>query len=185
MPSPATLRDATPDDALAIATVRVAGWRTAYLGLVPQEMLDALDPDDEAVRRRERWGERHAHPHDAELVAEVDGDVVGWAVAGRSRDEGHAGGELYGLYVLPEHWSTGVGHLLLTEVETRLRSFGYAVAHLWVLDGNERAAGFYERHGWAEDGGVQRDERGPYVLHERRRVRRLAGAVPRDQSPDS
>lgn len=170
------VRDATPDDALAISTIRVAGWRAAYPGLMPQGMLDALDPVREAARRRERWDERHAHPHDVELLAQEDGEIVGWAVAGPTRSEDRPGdGELYGLYVLPGRWSTGVGHLLITAVEERLRSFGYAAAHLWVLDGNERAAGFYERHGWIGDGQVKHDDRydpdNPLLEH--RRVRHL------------
>lgn len=168
------LRHATPADVQDIAHVRVAGWRTAYAGLVPQAMLDALDPVSEAVRRRARWAEQHRHPHALELVAEVAGAVVGWAVAGDSREAERAGeGELYGLYVVPEHWSTGVGHRLVLAVEDHLRSCGYAVAHLWVLDGNERAAGFYERHGWQEDGRTQLDRRGAHVLVERGRVRDL------------
>jgi hypothetical protein len=47
-----------------------------------------------------------------------------------------------------------------------------------VLDGNDRAARFYERHGWHEDGAVKEDERivgntGVPALRERRRVRDL------------
>lgn len=52
--------------------------------------------------------------------------------------------ELHALYVLPEHWSTGIGSHLL-EVA--------ACAHqLWVLLRNDRARRFYERNGWAADG---------------------------------
>jgi len=47
-----------------------------------------------------------------------------------------------------------------------------------VLDGNVRAAAFYERHGWHEDGVAKDDDEliaGPHpqTLRERRRVRRL------------
>jgi hypothetical protein len=47
-----------------------------------------------------------------------------------------------------------------------------------VLDGNVRAAAFYERHGWHEDGVTKDDDElisGPYpqTLREHRRVRRL------------
>ena len=37
-----TLRRATPDDAEAIARVRIDGWRRSYKGLVPQAYLDAM-----------------------------------------------------------------------------------------------------------------------------------------------
>ena len=37
-----TIRDAKPEDALAIAEVHIASWRTTYPGIMPQEHLDAL-----------------------------------------------------------------------------------------------------------------------------------------------
>ena len=36
-----TVRDGTADDAAGIARVHVDGWRTRYVGLVPQRLLDA------------------------------------------------------------------------------------------------------------------------------------------------
>jgi RimJ/RimL family protein N-acetyltransferase len=66
----------------------------------------------------------------------------------------------------------------MTDAEIRLREAGFEHAHLWVLDGNVRAAAFYERHGWHEDGVAKDDDEliaGPHpqTLRERRRVRRL------------
>ncbi|ANS79643.1 GCN5-related N-acetyltransferase [Serinicoccus hydrothermalis] len=168
------LRPATPQDAEAVATVRIAGWWGAYPGLLPSSLLHALDVASEAENRRRRWPELHDDPRVVDLVAEVDGLVAGWAVAGPAHDpERPDDGELYGLYVIPRFWSTGLGHRLLVAVEEHLRAQGCAVAHLWVLAGNERAAAFYERHGWLEDGGTQLDRRGGHELLERRRVRDL------------
>ena len=42
------LRDATPDDAHAIATVHVASWQVAYRGFMPDAVLDGLSVDDRA-----------------------------------------------------------------------------------------------------------------------------------------
>ncbi|WP_022925841.1 GNAT family N-acetyltransferase [Serinicoccus marinus] len=169
------LRAATPEDAEAVATVRVAGWWGAYPGLLPSPLLHALDVPDEAARRRARWAEQHADPRGTDLLAEVDGLVCGWAVAGHSRDpERPQDGELYGLYVIPRLWSAGIGHRLMVAVEEHLRAQGYTRAHLWVLDGNARAAEFYEQHGWVEDGGTQLDRRGEHELRENRRVLDLA-----------
>lgn len=175
-----SVRTATRADARSIATIRVQTWRAAYRGLIDESLLDGLDIDREAERRAgPLWDHYHADPRASELVAEADGAVVGWASAGSARDDdlpGHA--ELYAIYALPEHWSSGVGHALLTEIERRLRTAEYRRAYLWVLDGNERAASFYERHGWREDGAVKLDERivggtGAAPLRERRRIRRL------------
>ena len=44
------LRSATPDDALAVATVHVRAWQEGYRGLVADDYLDALRPEDRAAR---------------------------------------------------------------------------------------------------------------------------------------
>jgi GNAT superfamily N-acetyltransferase len=46
------------------------------------------------------------------LVAEQDGRVVGFAVAGAAKDPQGAG-ELYAINVDPDHWGTGAGRALL------------------------------------------------------------------------
>jgi hypothetical protein len=40
------IRPAVPDDAAAIAVVRVRSWQAAYAGLVPSGVLDSMDPRD-------------------------------------------------------------------------------------------------------------------------------------------
>ncbi|UUT34933.1 GNAT family N-acetyltransferase [Microbacterium elymi] len=180
-----TVRRATEADARAIATIRVASWRVAYHGLIADALLDRLDVDREAHLRALHWDRHNADPRSASLLAERDGYPVGWAATGLCRDEDAAGrGELYALYALPENWSTGVGHALMMAAEAALRASGFHTASLWVLDGNERAASFYERHGWREDGAAKEDDRivgdtGIPALHERRRVRDLGEVVPR------
>ncbi|MFH8249190.1 GNAT family N-acetyltransferase [Microbacterium sp. B2969] len=173
------VRTATGADARAIATVRIETWRVAYAGLIAQEVLDGLDLERETERRALHWDENHADPRTREFVAEVGGELAGWAAVGPSRDP-DAGdtGEVYALYALPRHWSTGVGHALMVASERFLIRSGFHSAHLWYLEGNERAASFYERHGWIEDGAAKVDDRivggrQAHALHERRRVRDL------------
>jgi len=177
-----TVRRATAADARAIATIRVTSWRAAYDGLVPTALLDRLDIRFEAQRRAQNWGRYHGDPRSMEFLALRSGRPVGWASVGPCRDDDVGAGvrgELLALYALPAQWSTGVGHALITAAEDALRSSGFRIASLWVLDGNERAARFYERHGWREDGAVKDDERivggtGIPALRERRRVRDLS-----------
>ncbi|WP_214466222.1 GNAT family N-acetyltransferase [Microbacterium flavescens] len=173
-----TVRTATRDDAADITRVRIDTWRAAYAGLMAQEILDALDAERETERRIARWDEMHGDPRGCELVAEVDGAVAGWAAIGPSLDSDRPrDGQLYAIYARPERWSRGVGHALLVTAEQRLRASGFRKAHLWVLDRNERAAAFYERHGWREDGATMTDERRMdgigHTLFERRRIRDL------------
>lgn len=170
-----TVRTATRSDAPAIARVRVDTWRVAYKGLVADAVLDGMDVGREGRQRAARWSEFMADSRSRQFVADDGHEIVGWAAIGPGTDDDRPGsGELRALYALPRVWSHGVGHALMVAAENALREGGFTTAHLWVLDGNERAASFYERHGWLEDGSAKVDS--GFVadaLHERRRVREL------------
>ncbi|WP_175414209.1 GNAT family N-acetyltransferase [Agrococcus sp. SGAir0287] len=174
-----TVRTATVDDARAISVVQVETWRAAYAALMPEALLRRMDVERSTARRTETWAQRHRDPRVADLVAERDGEVVGWACVGPTdQDDLPAHGQLFAIYALEHAWSSGVGHALMAEAETRLRDAGFERACLYVLDGNHRAAAFYERHDWREDGRTWIDERFGYdgvlvPLLERRRVRDL------------
>jgi GNAT superfamily N-acetyltransferase len=60
--------------------------------------------------------------------------------------------ELYALYVLPRHWSSGVGRALVDHALALAAEAGYADISLWVLEGNERGRRFYEQAGFAGTG---------------------------------
>jgi len=147
------VRAAIVEDARAIETIRVHGWRVAYRHVFPPEELDALPIDGT------RWAHRIAEPPDGWgiFVAEDGGGVVGFACTGPSRDQRGAG-ELYAIYVEPSSWSTGAGRALMDHAEAQLAK-RYDQATLWVLADNPRARGFYERAGWAPDGARKAEER--------------------------
>jgi len=147
------IRPASPEDALAIETIRVRGWRSAYRHVFRASELDGLPIDPE------RWRARLVVPPPGwdTIVCEDGGIVVGFASTGPSRDEDELG-ELYAIYVDPDAWSTGAGRALLAAAEGAL-AVGYGAALLWVLDDNPRARRFYERAGWAPDGVRKAEER--------------------------
>jgi GNAT superfamily N-acetyltransferase len=144
------LRPAELEDALAVARVHVRSWQAAYRKLLPDDYLDQLRPEDRAPK------------YDFEtldtlkpqtIVAIEEGLILGFATTGPSRDpELTDQGELYALYVDPEHWGRGIGVALVSAARTRLFSLGFRNAVLWVLVGNVRAARFYQIDGWAPDG---------------------------------
>jgi GNAT superfamily N-acetyltransferase len=137
------IRPALPQDARAIAEVRVASWRATYRGVVPDSYLDALTPEESEDRwRAVATGEVPG----AELrVCEVDGAVVGFAAYGAARDPsfGH-GGELYATYYLPEAMGKGYGSAMLREVTARLVALGHNDMIVWVMEANARGRAFYE-----------------------------------------
>ena len=91
------------------------------------------------------------------FVAERDGEIVGFASVGPSRDE-RGLGELYAIYVDPDSWSQGAGRALVARAEEQLAG-EYEEATLWVLAANPRARHFYERAGWLPDGTSKSEER--------------------------
>ncbi|WP_435747580.1 N-acetyltransferase family protein [Microbacterium sp. PMB16] len=174
MRAPLEVRDGRVDDADAVASIHVRSWQAAYRGLIDQHTLDSLSIPDRAAN----WRRFIAEPLPTSLgihVAVRDGTILGWTSFGSGRDDdGAADGEVYGIYADPDAWSTGVGHALLTAVEERLAEAGHTRAYLWVLDGNDRADGFYARQGWELDGATKVEERPGLTLQEHRRVKTLA-----------
>jgi ribosomal protein S18 acetylase RimI-like enzyme len=138
------IRPGTPEDAEAVARVHLETWRVAYRDVFPREALE--DFSAERVARRAEM-HRQAPP----IVAEVDGKIVGFVSVGRANDD-DADGELYAIYVHPDHWDRGLGRELIAAGEQRLRELGHEHAVLWVLQDNPRARRFYELAGWTLDG---------------------------------
>jgi GNAT superfamily N-acetyltransferase len=160
-----TVRRAEPDDSEAIAAVHVATWRAAYHGLIPQEYLDGLD----VTQRAEMWrgvltADPGARAAGRVLVAEDDaGGVTGFVAfgpLGRGESRTTTVGEVYAIYADPGHWGQAVGHVLMQAALDTLPRMGFRTAHLWALEGNERAERFYLRHGWVVDGGRREEEFG-------------------------
>lgn len=143
------LRDARPDDAVAVAGVHVRSWQDGYRGLLPDEYLDSLRAEDRAARYDFSGGSNGAL-----TIVALDGHtVVGFATVGEPFVEGGAGiGELQALYVDTPYWRRGIGRALIEEARARLRSLGSTRAQLWVLAGNARAMRFYESDGWIASG---------------------------------
>ena len=166
-----SVRVARQEDAPAVAAVHVRSWQAAYRGLLPDDYLDSLRPED-----------RVAHytfdSPDANLpvtvVALEGGAVCGFVTTGPSRDADVAGmGEVLALYVAPEAWGTGVGARLVTEGRAHLSHMGFTEAVLWVLVGNDRAQRFYRTDGWQPDDGRRSEELWGVVVDEVRFRRRL------------
>lgn len=149
------VRQALETDAEAIARLKTRSWQTAYRGQLPDRFLDL---SLELASRIDYWrvhiSTQSCAKHEI-WTAECDGDLWAFAAFGPGRRGDEAGfGEVYALYVDPPHWNQGVGKSLLAHSVERL-SREYATAILWVLASNLRARQFYERAGWALDGGAK------------------------------
>lgn len=84
--------------------------------------------------------------------------------------------ELYQLFVTADARGSGVADVLLADGEARLAAKGVQTAFLVCAIGNDRAARFYEKHGWRRVGTVIHEAEtpdGPFPLEAWRYEKRL------------
>jgi GNAT superfamily N-acetyltransferase len=149
-----TVRAASPEDAAAVARVHVRSWQAAYRGLLADEVLDGLRPEDRAAR----YTFHLVGPDLPATAVAVEGDEIrGFVTTGPARGCAQRVGEVYAINVDPGAWGQGVGRALMAHARSRLASLGFTEALLWVLVGNARAERFYRADGWRPDG-QQRDD---------------------------
>lgn len=144
------VRVARPEDARAVAAVRVETWRSAYRGILPDGYLDGLRADDMAGRFRGAIA--GGGPEEYFFVAEEGGRVVGFVICGPERGGiGRHAGDVYAIYVLPAFQRRGTGHLLMKAAMARLGGLGYTSMLLWTPVDSAYSR-FYERLGGARLG---------------------------------
>lgn len=153
------IRWASPADAEGMARTQTASWDKAYRGLMPDEVIDRQTVE----LRTAKWQRQldDPVPKTAAFVAEHAGELVGLSSIGptgdEDLDEAHVG-EVFAIYVHPDHWGHGHGGALMGRSLDWLRDAGFSAAMLWVLDTNEIGRSFYERGGWRHDDTIKIDE---------------------------
>jgi ribosomal protein S18 acetylase RimI-like enzyme len=145
------LNEPSFEDAADLGRVHQQCWVETYKGLVPPEFWE----HSTEARRIGMWERmlRRSEPQRRLVVAEVDGNIVGFALAGATLSREHPGAppaealEVRMLYLKRSHHGSGIGQHLLDSV-----LFAGEAAQLWVAEGNPRAQAFYRRNGFAADG---------------------------------
>jgi GNAT superfamily N-acetyltransferase len=141
--TPLRLRAAQPNDISSMALLHLDAVVTAYAGLFPPDA-----PHPTLGQLRGEWEHALAEDGATAIVAEVEATIVGTVVI-RPDPDFPACGQLRRLHVAPSRWGEGIGSQLHDEALRCIHQDGYPVAGLWVLRGNYRARGIYERRGWS------------------------------------
>jgi ribosomal protein S18 acetylase RimI-like enzyme len=165
------IRAAVLGDASAMATVFIRAWQQAYPGIVPDEVLAALD-----YGRTVRWlAELIARRTEGETdVAEQAGHLIGFVRYGTPPGE-QGSGYVFGLYVDPGAAGQGTGQALLRHAECRLRDAGCETVALHVFEANQRARRLYTQAGFRSDGSTRVEPE--YQATEVRLVKTLSPAA--------
>lgn len=147
-------RVAWNDDAPAIARVQARAWRSSYVGVLPDALLDALDLEEVAAG----WRESMTRPADARsrvLIALERSTVTGFAVTGPALDpdcDPVADGELSDLTVDPEHRRDGHGSRLMQACVDTLLADRFVRAVTWINAADDAMRDLLTSAGWSADG---------------------------------
>lgn len=171
--APNSVRLARTSDVDEVARVQVAAWRSAYAGVLPTNVLDALDPDDIAFE----WGRALLQPGPHRLLVAIgaDGVLAGAAAVGPASDPDAVGaGEISLLVVDPVRWRQGHGSRLLQASVDHLVAGGHREAVTWVPLADEPRRAFLQSAGWGPDTAYRDREVGEAVLREVRLITVIA-----------
>jgi len=132
------VRPVDPVEIDRLAGIWYDGWQDAHAGILPPEL----------ARRRtlDSFRDRLRATLESLRVVGPPADPVGFCFV--------RGDELCQLYVSATARGSGAAATLIADAEARMREAGVETAWLACAVGNERAARFYEKHGWRRVGTV-------------------------------
>jgi GNAT superfamily N-acetyltransferase len=142
--------------------------------MVPDAALEQMDIGE----RAKRWEKILAGTESETFVLESEDKIKGWISYGPGRDGDCADlGEIWALYVSPEHWREGCGRRLMAFAEEIAKDAQTVCLVLWVLTENARGRSFYDSVGYSPDGAIKKVEIGGRRLEEMRFRKRIVSQV--------
>jgi GNAT superfamily N-acetyltransferase len=144
-------RAATPRDSTAIARL-IRKSTASYANFAPPGWHQRTPFREEAeVHDMLSRGNTHAR-----LAVTADENLAvafaGWRPAttqGEHPEPIPGRAHIFAVFVVPEHWGTGLAGHLLDWIVTGMRDSGFDAAQLWTPRDHLRARAFYERNGWS------------------------------------
>lgn len=148
------IRRANPEDAQALAEVHVDSWQSAYRDTLSDSIRQGCTIDKWIGKFQQMIAE------ETQVIALIEDKekIPGYTIIGPNRDEDlktENCGEIWGLYILPDHWRKGHGTRLTKWACRELESRGYKIVTLWVFQTNRAAREFYQAMGFADDGATK------------------------------
>ena len=135
------MRDATLEDLASIVEI--------YNSTIPSRIVSA-DTEPVSVEQRLPWFREHDPSRRPILVAEEEGEVVGWITLSDfydGRPAYHSTAEI-GIYVREGHRRRGIGGLMLEETIRRAPDLGVKTLTAGAFAGNEPSLRLFERFGF-------------------------------------
>jgi ribosomal protein S18 acetylase RimI-like enzyme len=139
-------------DAQEIAKLHYETWRTSYLNLVDDKILDFPTLESKKILWDKLIRDQNL-PNRGPLVLKSGAKIVGVINIDKSKDEDSdsSTGEITNIYVDKNYSGKGGGKLLLSKGLEQCSLAGWDKVTLWVLENNTKARGFFENFGFRWD----------------------------------
>jgi len=149
-----TVREATAEDAAALARLGAATFAETFGHLYPPHDLEAFLATHKTL---DAYARRLSAPDVFAMLAVAgDGEPVGYVVAGGCKlpvaDLEPTAGEVRELYVLASHQGHRLGTRLLEAALERLEELGHSPLYVGVWSENDGAQRLYGRYGFHKVG---------------------------------
>lgn len=123
-----------------MARIKIDGWKTAYDKIIASKYLNSLD----YTSQKERYISSFEEYKDLVLVADRDGEILGYSCFSYVDKSGKYDAELVSLYIKKSESGKGIGSNLLIETAKELYSNGKRNMIIWCLADNLNGIEFYE-----------------------------------------
>ena len=125
---------------MRLGQLHSAVWTELYANRLSAEVLASLDP----ATMTQLWHKFISRGEDyVQFVAEIEGDVLGFAGVGPGREPGYElGRELYFIYVAPQYRRGSIGKALLKKTDAD---------YLWIAENNLATQAFYRKQKYYPD----------------------------------
>ena len=129
-----------------------ARLRTNALKTDPTSFWNTVEEESPGMAKR--FAERVIQENNFTLGAFIDSEMVGMmAFVRQSLNKLRHRGDIYGVYVHPEHRGKGISSLLLSQtLDQAFAQTGLTKVMLTVTDGNTAAKALYEKYGFISFG---------------------------------
>lgn len=133
------IRDAVIDDLPSILNI----YNYAVKNLVA-----SFDTEEKTLAEREVWFREHQGQYPL-IVAELDGEVVGYCCLSKFRDKSaYSRSAELSIYIEPGHWGQGIGKALMQELLKRAKKLNYHVVLACITGENEVSIGLHKKFGF-------------------------------------
>lgn len=139
------IRNIEEKDIPAVVDIQIDGWKSAYKGIIDENILNSMNRNESIKKRRNDYGKNGF------IVAELNNQIVGFCRYIDSnkftQDIVDIDCELLALYVKPNLKYNGIGTKLFQFVINEFKNNNKTKMILWCLKDNEPSKKFYTKMG--------------------------------------